>query len=190
MVIWMRKFICSHLQVLVLAQDMFVVFGVLYMVLSKLLVLCLCALSLWYGLLVSHLVSMILLYLFISPREHTLLRLCIHDMLITGDDAEHISHVKSQLGEQFQMSDLGRGLFLRTWFCILQRDIIFLSPNTYKTLLLILELLAIGRLKHLWIFTCSFTLLMVYSLRIHLDINILSAALLTSLLQDLILLMQ
>ena len=28
-------------------------------------------------------------------------------MLITGDDIEHISHVKKQLGEQFQMSDLG-----------------------------------------------------------------------------------
>jgi hypothetical protein len=30
----------------------------------------------------------------------------VDDMLITGDDMEHISHVK-QLGEQFQMSDLG-----------------------------------------------------------------------------------
>jgi hypothetical protein len=29
------------------------------------------------------------------------------DMLITGDDPEHISHVKKHLGEQFQMSDLG-----------------------------------------------------------------------------------
>ena len=28
-------------------------------------------------------------------------------MLITGDDVEHISVLKKQLGEQFQMSDLG-----------------------------------------------------------------------------------
>jgi len=28
-------------------------------------------------------------------------------MLITGDDVDHINHVKQQLGEQFQMSDLG-----------------------------------------------------------------------------------
>ena len=31
----------------------------------------------------------------------------VDDMLITGDDDEHISFVKKHLGEQFQMSDLG-----------------------------------------------------------------------------------
>ena len=28
-------------------------------------------------------------------------------MLITGDDEDHISHVKQQLSAEFQMSDLG-----------------------------------------------------------------------------------
>jgi len=45
-------------------------------------------------------------YLFIVLRMDALL-LYVDDMLITGDDMEHISHVKKQLGEQFQMSDLG-----------------------------------------------------------------------------------
>jgi hypothetical protein len=47
---------------------------------------------------------MILTYLFISPCGRTLL-LYVDDMLITSDDAEHISVLKKQLGEQFQMSD-------------------------------------------------------------------------------------
>jgi len=38
MVICMRKFICNHPQVLMLLQDMSVVFDVLYMVLNSLLV--------------------------------------------------------------------------------------------------------------------------------------------------------
>jgi len=42
----MRKFICSHPQVLMLLQDMFVDFVVLYMALNKLLVLGLSALLL------------------------------------------------------------------------------------------------------------------------------------------------
>jgi hypothetical protein len=47
---------------------------------------------------------MILTYLFISPCGRTLL-LYVDDMLITSDDVEHISVLKKQLGEQFQMSD-------------------------------------------------------------------------------------
>jgi len=47
------------------------------------------------------------LFIHLSPRGRTLLLLYVDDMLITGDDPEHISHVKKHLGEQFQMSDLG-----------------------------------------------------------------------------------
>jgi hypothetical protein len=41
------------------------------------------------------------LFIHLSPRGCTLLLLYVDDMLITGDDAEHISHVKRQLGSQF-----------------------------------------------------------------------------------------
>ena len=47
------------------------------------------------------------LFIHLSPHGRTLLLLYVDDMLITGDDVEHISHVKKQLGEHFQMSDLG-----------------------------------------------------------------------------------
>jgi hypothetical protein len=47
------------------------------------------------------------LFIYLSPRGWTLLLLYVDDMLITGDDSDHISHVKKHLGEQFQMSDLG-----------------------------------------------------------------------------------
>jgi hypothetical protein len=47
------------------------------------------------------------LFIHTSPCERTLLLLYVDDMLITGDDMEHISHVKQKLGEQFQISDLG-----------------------------------------------------------------------------------
>jgi hypothetical protein len=47
------------------------------------------------------------LFIHLSARGRTLLLLYVDDMLIIGDDAEHISHVKRQLGSQFQMSDLG-----------------------------------------------------------------------------------
>ena len=36
-----------------------------------------------------------------------MLLLHVDDMLITGDDIDHINYVKQQLGEQFQMSNLG-----------------------------------------------------------------------------------
>ncbi|WVZ63910.1 LOW QUALITY PROTEIN: hypothetical protein U9M48_013504 [Paspalum notatum var. saurae] len=47
------------------------------------------------------------LFVHLSSRGRTLLLLYVDDMLITGDDPDHISHVKMQLSEQFQMSDLG-----------------------------------------------------------------------------------
>ena len=50
---------------------------------------------------------MIQLYLFMSPRGRTFLLLYVDDMLITGDDEDHISHVKQQLSAEFQMSSMG-----------------------------------------------------------------------------------
>jgi hypothetical protein len=47
------------------------------------------------------------LFIHLSPQGRTLLLLYVDDMLITGDDPQHISHVKKHLSEQFQMSDLG-----------------------------------------------------------------------------------
>ncbi|XP_052167948.1 uncharacterized mitochondrial protein AtMg00810-like [Oryza glaberrima] len=47
------------------------------------------------------------LFIHLSPRGRTLLLLYVDDMLITGDDVDHISHVKRHLNEQFQMTDLG-----------------------------------------------------------------------------------
>ena len=47
------------------------------------------------------------LFIHLSPRDRTLLLLYVDDMLIMGDDAGHISVLKKQLGELFQMSDLG-----------------------------------------------------------------------------------
>jgi hypothetical protein len=40
-------------------------------------------------------------------KGRTLLLLYVDDMLITGDNSEHISHVKQHLSKEFQMSDLG-----------------------------------------------------------------------------------
>jgi hypothetical protein len=47
------------------------------------------------------------LFIHHSPHGRTFLLLYVDDMLITGDDVDHISNLKKQLGEQFQMSDLG-----------------------------------------------------------------------------------
>jgi len=47
------------------------------------------------------------LFIHVSPHCRTLLLLYVDDMLITGDDVEYISVLKKQLGEQFQISDLG-----------------------------------------------------------------------------------
>ena len=47
------------------------------------------------------------LFIHTSSRGHTLLLLYVDDMLITGDDVEHISLVKRHLSQQFQMTDLG-----------------------------------------------------------------------------------
>ena len=42
------------------------------------------------------------LFIHHSPHRRTLLLLYVDDMLITGDDIEHISQVKKQLGENFR----------------------------------------------------------------------------------------
>jgi hypothetical protein len=47
------------------------------------------------------------LYVHASPKGRTLLLLYVDDMLITGDNSDHISHVKKHLSKEFQMSDLG-----------------------------------------------------------------------------------
>ncbi|AQK68041.1 putative tRNA (guanine(26)-N(2))-dimethyltransferase 2 [Zea mays] len=47
------------------------------------------------------------LFVHVSPKGRTLLLLYVDDMLITGDNSEHISHVKLHLSKEFQMSDLG-----------------------------------------------------------------------------------
>uniref|UniRef100_A0A0A9VBH4 Uncharacterized protein n=1 Tax=Arundo donax TaxID=35708 RepID=A0A0A9VBH4_ARUDO len=47
------------------------------------------------------------LFVHTSSCGRTLLLLYVDDMLITGDDLQHISFVKKRLSEQFMMSDLG-----------------------------------------------------------------------------------
>ena len=47
------------------------------------------------------------LFVYSSPRCRTLLLLYVDDMIITGDNPEHIAFVKARLREQFLMSDLG-----------------------------------------------------------------------------------
>ena len=47
------------------------------------------------------------LFIHTSPKGCTILLLYVDDMLITGDDSEHISQVKKHLSKEFQMSDLG-----------------------------------------------------------------------------------
>jgi hypothetical protein len=47
------------------------------------------------------------LFVHLSPQGRTLLLLYVDDMLITGDNPDHISQVKKYLSEEFQMSDLG-----------------------------------------------------------------------------------
>jgi len=77
---------------------MSVVFAVLYMVLDRLLIQV-------AGFSASD--HDPALFLHLSPRGRTLLLLYVDDMLITGDDEDHISHVKQQLSAEFQMPDLG-----------------------------------------------------------------------------------
>jgi hypothetical protein len=47
------------------------------------------------------------LFVHVSSKGRTLLLLYVDDMLITGDNSEHISNVKQYLSKEFQMSDLG-----------------------------------------------------------------------------------
>jgi len=103
------------------------------------------------------------LFIHHSPHGRTLVLLYVDDMLITGDDIEHISHVKKQLGEQFQMSDLDPLSYFLGIEVLHSAKGYYLSQSKYiyKIFLLALALLIIGRLQHLWIFTCNFVLLMV-----------------------------
>jgi hypothetical protein len=97
------------------------------------------------------------LFLYSSSRGRTLLLLYVDDMLITGDNPEHISQVKQHLSEQFKMSDLGPlGYFLGIEVLQSTRAIIYHSLNTYKTSLLALVRLIIVQLQHPWILTCNF----------------------------------
>jgi hypothetical protein len=109
-----------------------------------------------------------------------LLLLYVDDMLITGDDPDHIAHVKAYLSKEIQMSDLGAlSYFLGIEvlaFCRLKMVFIFLSPSTYKTSLIVLVLVILTLLPRLWIFTYLFVRLMGHLWRIHLDIDILLAA--------------
>jgi len=84
------------------------------------------------------------LFTHISSRGRTLLLLYVDDMLITGDDAEHVSLIKRHLSQQFQMTDLVHSVI--SWalrFCILNRGIIFLNLSTFKIFLSDLVLLII-----------------------------------------------
>jgi hypothetical protein len=47
------------------------------------------------------------LFIHVSPCGRTLLLLYVDDMIITGDDPEYITFVKTHLSDQFFMSDLG-----------------------------------------------------------------------------------
>jgi hypothetical protein len=47
------------------------------------------------------------LFIHTSPHGHTLILLYVDDMLITWDDSDYITFVKSSLSEQFHMSHLG-----------------------------------------------------------------------------------
>jgi hypothetical protein len=97
------------------------------------------------------------LFISLSPQGQTLLLLYVDGMLITGDDLEHISHVKKNLSENFKC--LIWALLVTSWvskFYSLPRGIISSSTNTYKILLLDLILVIIARLQHRWIFTYNF----------------------------------
>ena len=121
------------------------------------------------------------LFIHLPPRRRSLLPYA-EDMLITGDDLEHINHDKKQLGKKFQISDLGplsyflwiEFLYSAKGYCISQfkyiQDLVARSRITENR-----------KVQHLWIFTCSFLLLMVHLLKTHLDIDILCVVLFISL---------
>jgi hypothetical protein len=116
-------------------------------------------------------------FIHVSSRGRMLLLLYVDDMLITGDDPDHIAHVKAYLSKEFQMSDLRHSVI--SWalrFCRLKMVFIFLRPSTYKTFLIVLVLVILALLPRLWIFTYLFVRLMGHLWRIHLDIDILLAA--------------
>ena len=46
------------------------------------------------------------MFIHLGPRGRTILLLYVDDMLLTGDDPDHIASVKKYLSEQFLMSDL------------------------------------------------------------------------------------
>ena len=121
------------------------------------------------------------LFIHLPPGRHTLL-LYAKDMMITRDDLEYINHDKKQLGKKFQISDLGplsyflwiEFLYSAKGYCISQfkyiQDLVARSRITDNR-----------TVQHLWIFTCSFLLLMVHLLKTHLDIDILCVVLFISL---------
>jgi hypothetical protein len=93
------------------------------------------------------------LFVHVSLKGHTLLLLYVDDMLITGDNLEHISHVKQHLSKEFQMSDLGPlSYFLGIEVQQTQKFFTCLSPSIYKIFLIALELLILAQLQHQWIF--------------------------------------
>jgi hypothetical protein len=93
------------------------------------------------------------LFVHVSPKGRTLLLLYVDDMLVTGDNSEHISHVKQHLSKEFQMSDLGPlSYFLDIEVQQTQKAFICLSPNIYKIFLIALNLLIHALLQHQWIF--------------------------------------
>jgi hypothetical protein len=93
------------------------------------------------------------LFVHVSPKGRTLLLLYVDDMLIIGDNSEHISHVKQHLGKEFQMSDLGPlSYFLGMEVQQTSKGSYLSQSSIYKIFSIDLELLILGQLQHQWIF--------------------------------------
>jgi hypothetical protein len=95
------------------------------------------------------------LFVHISPKGRTLLLLYVDDMLTTGDNSEHISHVKQHLILVRNFRCLIWVHLAISWvlkFSRLQKVLICLNPSIYKIFSIDLELLILGQLQHQWIF--------------------------------------
>lgn len=113
------------------------------------------------------------LFIHLSPRGRTLLLLYVDDMLITGDDVDHISHVKRHLNEQFQMTDLGPLSYFLGIEVLHSAKGYYLSQPKYIQDLIVRSGITDNRTAAtLWTFTCNFVVLMVHLLRILLIIII------------------